>query len=125
MTRKTEPHDPVIAYSILKERVIKKIAPGLLDEGSREKTLATIAFVLLAIVGGIGAGYYVDTHYIDKPWQVWGVCPPPAFINPNGCFTKVSEQVTVNGQATYTVVNTPAGYYLNPLTNSTGGNATK
>ena len=74
--------------------------------------------VLLAALGGIFAGFTLNTQVLNPPSQVWGVCPSPAHILPTGCTESTVTTQTVNGQIQIKNVTVPAGYIL---ANSTNG----
>ena len=75
----------------------------------------------MASIGTAFGGYYVDTGFIHKPLDVFGVCSPPASLQVVGgvygvggslaCLTSSVENRTVNGQPTQVVVQVPAGSY--------------
>ena len=105
--------------------MILKVAPGLAKVPSNQG-LFLILLVAMASIGSAFGGYYVDTGFVHKPVDVWGVCNPPATLQIVGgiysgvggheaCLAPSVQNRTVNGQVQQVVVQVPAGsfYYLN------------
>ncbi len=77
--------------------------------------------ILVAGIGGMFAGFQVDTNLIHPPLQETGLCPTSqgAQIDAQGCFVMQQVTVTVNGQQQIKSVRVPAGHVIVPTVNAT------
>lgn len=125
LSKRDDPHGSRYVYEIIKGKVILKVAPGLAKVPSNQG-LFLILLVLMASIGAAFGGYYVDTGFVHKPLDVFGVCNPPATLQIVGglyngiggheaCLRDSVQNRTVNGQVQQVVVQVPAGsfFYLN------------
>ena len=108
---KNEGHSSYLAWLVFEFRAIARILPNL-KQKPKHAWLAPFAIALLVLLAVIGAGIYIDGYVIHPPAQYTGLCPPPAQIKANGCFTIQIETVTISGTATITTVQVPSGQIL-------------
>lgn len=99
-------HDSHFCFQIIKFRAFKKALPGLGGQKSKGEVLFLVVLIILAIFGGIAAGYQIDMQLINPPTQLVGVCTPPGELVHGGCFI-VTQTTDSSGKTTN--VYTPSG----------------
>jgi hypothetical protein len=106
---------------MIKGKAILKVAPGL-SKQPKGQGIFLIMLVMMASLGGVFAGYYIDTSLIHKPLNVFGICEPPATLGNVGgvyagvgghveCYTTSITTEEVNGNPQSVAVRVPAGSY--------------
>lgn len=117
MSEREHPHLSYRVWQRIANRDYHKVLPGLRIR-KKSDWIVPVALIALGLV--IGGSVSLQAYrYANRPIQVFGVCPPPAYIQGNGCFEVV--HVTVNGQIVKNVTEPcgpPLCYYVY-LTNGT------
>ena len=103
----SNPHDSAYVYSSKKNRHWYKVAPSLREKDkSRGQWLLLGLMVIFAVVGGSFLGFILETQVINPPYQVVGLCPPPAFVSGYDCLIKVT---TVDAQGNSHIIVQQSG----------------
>lgn len=102
MSEEEKPHDSAFVYSSTKGKHWYAGFISLQERESGKAEFFIVALLLIfAVFGGSFAGYIVQTHAINPPAQVLGICEPPAYIAGNSCLVQTTnsqnKNVTVNG----------------------------
>ena len=109
-----------MVWRIIKDRAIAKVIPSL-GRKSRAQVIFSALMILVAIIGAVGFGIYVDGYVIHPPKQYSGICPPPAVISHNGQVCTISQvQIVTSGTVTKaTTIQIPAGQIIQTQTTVT------
>lgn len=107
----TQGHNSHYVYAIIKKRVIKAALPNLQTQKGKGEVLFLIVLVILASFGGTMAGFQLDTKVVNPPYQIVGVCQPPALITRGGCFI-VAQSTDSSGKPVTNYI--PSGTYYLP-----------
>ena len=101
-------HSAHMVWSVYFYKAILKLVPAL-GKKSNAQAIFTVVMVLIAMLGSIGGGIYIDGYGVHPPAVYTGVCASPAFIKGGSCLQTTVSSVTVNGAVTYTTVTEQAG----------------
>ena len=68
--------------------------------------------MILVMFGTSFGGFLLQTQVVNPPKQVLGVCPPPAYILGDNCYTKTT---TIDAQGNTHIIVSPAGSIVGAL----------
>ena len=87
------------------------VAPALKEkEKGKGEMIAIGLLIFVVLLAGIALGFTLETKVISPPAQVFGTCPPPAYVSGGACLVK---QVQIINSQTQTVTQT-AGSIIIP-----------
>lgn len=101
MTDEKQPHDSAFVYSSTKGKHWYAGFISLQEKESGKAEFLIVALLLIfAVFGGSFVGYLVQTHAVNPPTQVLGICESPAYISGDNCLIS-----TVNSQNKTVITN--------------------
>lgn len=84
------PHDSAYVWSSTKGKHWYNGFVSLTEkERGRAEFIILALLLIFAVFGGSFGGYVIYTTVVSPPAQLYGSCPPPAFISGNNCLQKV------------------------------------